>query len=469
MNFLQMMRALRARRAIALTTMLLSVVVALTASVLHEKTYQASASIVLQYKGVDPVSGRALPAQMLSNYMATQIDILTSKNVALKVVDELKLASEPSFKQAFSEVDGGDGNLRSWIAAQLLKKLEVQPSRESNVVSLGFNATSPDFAALVANAFVQAYLRTGVELKRDPLLNASMYIDGQMQQLRDALETAQGELSRHQLQHGIVNGEGRLDVETGRLNELASQLVSAEAQNVDGRAHARQAGNADASASPDIQAHPVVQGRQQALANAQARLAELAQRFGKNHPQYQSAEAEVAALRNALAQQVRQVASGVAVNARIAQQRESELRTAVAKQKTRVLELNRQRDEAAILVRKLDNAQKAYDVAAQRMAQTSLEGQANQADAAVLNVATAPVDPACPKLWQVALLSLAFGACAGAVFAVLAERSDRIIRSLADLEAALALPALGAINWAPPVPAIAAMSGMTRMRRLLGN
>ena len=469
MNFLQIMRALRARRAIALATMLLSVIAALTASVLHEKTYQATASIVLQFKGVDPVSGRALPPQMLSNYMATQIDVLTSRNVALKVVDALKLDTEPSFKKAFSEVDNGDGNLRSWIAGQLLKKLDVQPSRESNVVNLAFNATSPDFAARAANAFVQAYLRTGAELKRDPLLNASMYIDGQMQQLRDALETAQGELSRHQQQHGIVNGESRLDVETGRLNELASQLVSAEAQNVDGRAHARQAASASATDSPDILANPVVQGRQQALANAQARLAELAQRFGKNHPQYQSAEAEVAAVRSALAQQVRQVASGVAGNARIAQQRESELRAALAQQKTRVLELNRQRDEAAILVRQLDNAQKAYDVAAQRMAQTSLEGQANQADAAVLNMAMAPADPACPTLWQVALLSLVFGACAGAVFAVLAERNDRKIRSIEDLEAALALPVLGAINWAQPVPAIAAMSGLTRMRRLLGN
>lgn len=465
MNFLQIMRVVRARRAIALSAMLLIVAVAIAASLLHEKSYQATASLVLQSKGIDPVSGRPLPPQVLSNLMATQVDIMASKQVALKVVDDLKLTAYPGYRQEFSESAASDDNLRAWIAMRLLKKLDVQPSRESNVVNLSFTASSPDFAALVANAFLHAYLQTGASLRRDPFVNAATYIDGQLKELRDALETAQGRLSRYQHEHGIVSNDSRLDVETARLNELSSQLVSAEALSADSRPHQRQGGTAGAGDAPDLLAHPLVQSRQQALASAEARLAELGQRYGRNHPQYQSAEAEVAALRTALAQQSGQIANAVAGNARIAQQRVLELRAAVAQQKTRVLDLNRQRDEAAVLVRQLDNAQKAYDVAAQRLAQTSLEGQSNLADAAVLNFAGPPFEPAFPPLWQVALLALVFGAAAGILFAVLAELNDRRIRSAQDLAETIDVPVLGTLSWTGPAPAIAATSGLARMQR----
>jgi uncharacterized protein involved in exopolysaccharide biosynthesis len=46
--------------------------------------------VLLNAKGVDPVTGVTLPGQLLPGYMATQVDIITSKNVALRVVDRLR-------------------------------------------------------------------------------------------------------------------------------------------------------------------------------------------------------------------------------------------------------------------------------------------------------------------------------------------------------------------------------------------
>ena len=467
MNVMQTTASLRARRRLLVLTMAVSSVLAMCATLLHEKNYQATATLVLNYKGIDPVSGRPLPLQMLPNVMATQVDIFSSKTVALKVVDDLRLTENAAYQSDFKDASPADGNLRVWIAERLLKKLDVMPSRESNALNISFSSPSADEAATVANAFVHAGRQVAVRMRLDPLQAASAYFGEQLKTLRDGVAVAQLKLSQYQQAHGIVSVDSRLDVETTRLNELSSQMVNAQAQQVENNARQRRAGGN--TASPDVLAHPLVQSRMLALANAQARLNELAQRLGKNHPAYQAAQTEVASLSSELAQQTRQVAGGVAGAAQISRERELELGKAVAQQKVVVLDLNRARDEAALLTRELDNAQKAYDLAAQRLAQTSLEGQANQSDATLLTPAMAPAEPTGLKWWQLGLLSLLFGFATGCVFALVSEYRDRRVRSAGDMTEVLCAPFLGTVGLDPAALPIADGAGILRLRRIFGS
>ena len=88
MRFSQLLLILRARRWILIATVLFTVSITVVVSLLLPKTYKATSSLLLNYKGVDPVTGLTMPGQLLPGYMATQIDIITSKNVALRVVDK---------------------------------------------------------------------------------------------------------------------------------------------------------------------------------------------------------------------------------------------------------------------------------------------------------------------------------------------------------------------------------------------
>jgi uncharacterized protein involved in exopolysaccharide biosynthesis len=89
MNFTQLLLILKARSKIILIAFGLTVLTTLIVSLLLPKSYTATTSLVLNYKGMDPVTGLALPAQLMPGYMATQVDIITSRNVAIKVVDQL--------------------------------------------------------------------------------------------------------------------------------------------------------------------------------------------------------------------------------------------------------------------------------------------------------------------------------------------------------------------------------------------
>jgi succinoglycan biosynthesis transport protein ExoP len=449
MNFSQFLLILRARQKIVLLTIFITVATTLLVSLVLPKTYKATSSLVMNYKGIDAVTGLTTPGQLLPGYMATQIDIISSKNVALRVVDQLKLANDPAVIAQFNESADGKGTVRDWLADLLLKKLEIVPSRESSVVDISFKGADPQFVATIANAFAEEYQNINIQLKVEPMKKASIYFSEQTKMLRDNVETAQSRMSKFQQEHGIVSVDNRLDVEMNRLNDLSAQLVTAQGQMMEARSRQRMAQNGKAGESPDVAGNPLIQSLKMGLGNAETKFAEISQRLDTNHPQYQSAKSEVDNLRADLQEQLRSTSNSVANNAQIMQQREAAIREAMIWQKNKLLELNRTRDEMGVLSKDIESAQRAYDAASLRFSQTKIEGQVDQSDIALLNPAVPPAEPDGPKVLLNTLVSIFLGTMLGLGLGMLAELMDRRVRSADDLVDLLQVPVLGALHWNP--------------------
>ena len=133
-------------------------------------------------------------------------------------------------------------------------------------------------------------------------------------------------------------------------------------------------------------------------------------------------------------------------NARIAQQREADIRAALDAQKKKVLALNGARDELSVLANEMENAKKAYETASQRLTQTSLEGQSTQSDISVLTAATPPRSPASPRLMLNLLVALVVGLMLGIGAAIAMELLDHRVRSPEDLTRIFDLPLIGVIE-----------------------
>lgn len=449
MNVHQFLLILLARKKIILATLVVTVLLALGYSLIQAKTYKATASVLLNYKGVDPLTGLTMPGQLLPGYMATQIDIISSKNVALRVVDQLKLASSPAVVAQFKAASDGRGAVQDWLADLLLRKLEIVPSRESSVVEISFKGADPTFVAAVANAFADEYQKITVQLKTEPMKKATSYFNEQTKLLRDNVEAAQARLSKYQQEKGIVSlDNNRVDVELSRLNDLSAQLAVAQAQAIEGSSRQRIA--ASGVASPDVANNAVVQNLRVSLGVAESKFAELGQRLSRNHPQYLASKAEVDQLRRQLNNTMSTVSSSVGNNAEVLRQRENELRSALAAQKVKVLELNRARDELGVLLKDVESAQRAFDATAQRLSQTRIEGQSEQSDISILNPATAPMEADGPRVLFNTLVSLLLGTILGVGLGLLSEMLNRPIRSASDLKDVLAIPVLGMIEWRTP-------------------
>src|SRR5262249_15482989 len=158
----------------------------------------------------------------------------------------------------------------------------------SNVITVAFKWPDAKFAAGMANAFVQAYLDTNVDLRNFPARQYTSYFESRANDAHAALEKAQQKLSQFQRDNGIVNGAARLDVETARLNDLSSQLVLMQGQAADARTRAA-AGRSSVDQMQEALNNPVVAGLKVDLSREQAHLQELKSRYGANHPQVQEA------------------------------------------------------------------------------------------------------------------------------------------------------------------------------------
>lgn len=463
MTMMQFLRVMWARKWLMLATFGVTVTAAIIISVVLPKQYTATSTLVMDSKGVDPLTGTMLPAQLVPGYLATQIGILSSQNVGLKVVDNLKLAQSPVVQQQFNEVAHGQGDIREWLAGALIAKLKVTPSHESNLIDVSYTANNPEFAAVLANAFVQAYIKTNLDLRTDPARQTNLWYEEQIKELRDKLESAQTRLSDYQRKKGIVAVDERLDVENTRLAELSSQLVVAQAQTYDSQSRNRRSGDQ----LSDVVNSPLIQGLKGNIAQGEGRLAQLSEKLGKNHPEYLRAQADLDVLRNKLAHEMHNAQTGVNTTMRVSQQREGDLRASLAAQKAKVLALKQQRDEGSVLARDVESAQRAYDMALQRATQTRMESKSDQTDVAVLNPATPPLRASSPKMLLNVVLATAAGMLLAMAFALLTELLDRRLRSEEDFVEILGAPVLAVLKSGSDIQRRSQLPRMGRLRALL--
>lgn len=439
MTFQQFLRILLARRRIALGTLAGTVAVTVIVSLLLPPTYKAETAVVVDVKSPDPIAGMVLPALAMPGYMATQVDIINSDRVARKVVRALGLDKVPQVVEDWKSATDGKGSIDGWLSELLRKKLDVKPSRESNVISIAFKAGDPNFAAAVANGFAQAYIDTNIELKTDPARQYATWFDTRAKELRANLLAAQRRLAEYQQKHGILASDERIDSETQKLHQLEGQLALALAQSAEVSGKRASGGSATL---PDVMQSPTVQFLKADLARAETKLQDLASKLGANHPQYQSAQSEVEALRRKLQEEIARVSESVTTAGRISKSKEAEIRTNIDIVKRRILELKQSRGEIHTLEQEVENAQKAYDAIALRMNQSNLESQAQQTNVSVLSPAEPPIEPASPKLLLNTLLAVFLGTLLGVGAALAMELADRRIRSRDDLKESLGLPVL---------------------------
>ena len=442
MTLQQFLLILRARYWVVLLTLVLVVATTVGVSLWLPKRYTATASVVVDVKSPDPVSGLMLQGMVAPSYMATQVDIINSDRVAKSVVKLLKMEDSESIRRQWEESTIDKGDLSDWLATLLQKYLEVRPARDSNVININYTGTDPRFAAAVANAFAQAYMDVNLELRVAPAKQYAAFFDEQTRAARDKLEQAQKALSNYQQANGITSTDERLDFETAKLNETSSQLTGLQGQTTDSQSK-RESGQGDTLA--EVMQNPVINSLKGDIARLEAKLTESNVNLGKNHPQTQRNEAELLTLRNQLDAETRKVTRAIETTYQVSKQREAQLRAALAAQKTRVLALNKQRDELNVLRRDIESAQRSFEQVSQRASQTHMESRTNQTNIAVLNPASVPVTASKPRVLINTLVSIFVGALLGLGLALMLELSNRRVRSIEDLTHALGLPMLGTI------------------------
>ena len=481
MTLHDLLLVLRARWRIIAVSTLLSLFVVVGVNLALPKQYRATATVVVDTKGADPVVGNSAQNQVIPGYLATQVGIVASDRVVQRVLQSLKFEEDARLRARWQgEANGLDFSLsrlvtglaeligdltseytlrlqgldgvenidtfESWLTARLIKKLDVRPAREGNLIDITVTWEDATHAAQIANAFARAYIDTNLELKVDPAKQYVKWFEERNQALRKELERAQARLSEYQRAKGIVaSTEARLDTENARLGELSSQLTALQGTRADSASRERQA-KSRRDILTEVLQNPVVVSLKGDLAKLELRRAEVTKRFGVNYPDVQRLDDQISDAKERLNQEIGRVTASLSASNQINLQREAEIRSHLDAQRQRVLELTRQRDEIAVLQYDVTNAQRAYDTVTQRLAQTSLESQNQMTNVMIITPAIRPMIPYSPRIKINALLAAVFGALLGVALALFVERTDQRLYGANHLRNVLGVPVFGVLG-----------------------
>jgi succinoglycan biosynthesis transport protein ExoP len=456
MDLSQFLLALRARRKAFMLALVATIVAALAVALIMPKKYVGQATLIVDARDEQTIvpSRGAVSITERAAYVATQIELIQSGRVATQVARDLNLAQNPDLREEWQDETGGVGPIDVWIGNLLLQKLKVNNS-VSNLMTIEYSSKSPKVAANIANGFAKAYLDVVLELRNQPVREASQWFDEQLAGMRNQVMQAQNKLTAFQKQKGILVADERLDIESARLTDLNTQMLAARTALYDAQAKHKQAAELLASggspdAMADVMASPAVAAVKLDLARAESLLQTASTDLGVNHPVYMKYSSEVKTLREKLSSEMKKVVATLNNAMQQTQKREQEIKAAVDAQQARIMQAKDVRVELAAMTRDVENAQRNYDTVLTRAMSTRLESRAKQGGAALLTPAVEPPLPAQPKIPLIAALSVVLGLLIAATMVYLLETLDRRVRSRADLEARLAVPSLGLLSkWQP--------------------
>ncbi len=89
----------------------------------RRNTMSFELALVVDLQGSDPMKEQALAPMLVPTHLATQTEIIKSRNVALKVIEKMGLATNPEVVASFRD-SGSATDLNSWLVDSLLRNVD---------------------------------------------------------------------------------------------------------------------------------------------------------------------------------------------------------------------------------------------------------------------------------------------------------------------------------------------------------
>lgn len=468
MNLQHFFAIIEARVKLMVAVFLTAIITAMIITMLLPNRYNATAKVMIDHRPSDPLSGMMFNGQLPPSYIGTQVDIIKSERVGRQVIRSTRLIDSTDFRAKWQEETGGRGNFETWAVGLISQALYVQQSRDSNVLEIGYVSQDPNFSASMANAFMQAYVDVSLEMRTEPARRYEQLFSTQAAQLRKEIEVAQAKLSAYQEENRLIETNERFDVENSRLVDLSNQLVMIQSAGFDSASREALASQ-NSDRMQEVLNSPVIAVLKGDIARSEARLKELQARLGDSHPTVLEVSASLREMRSRMDQEIRRVSGSVGINNSVNRARENQLRSALEAQRQKVLELKKVRDQANILQRDVENAQRAYDSLLGKRSQSALESQANQTNVSVLQNASPPVEASFPKPALNLLIACILGGGLSILCAYLLELIDPRIRVASQLPELKILAVVPGVDQDKGAHFGSLMSGVKQEQKLIAN
>ncbi|MBD3664976.1 polysaccharide biosynthesis tyrosine autokinase [Sulfitobacter sp. TSTF-M16] len=442
----------RGKWLIAILSLLFAVAGGYYANVLATPLYRATAVVILQTQQDQIVDLQSVAAGMTgdSTEVNSELEVLRSRGLLGKVVDQLELVKDPEFnaslrpphlgEQAVGWIKSAVGlpvgtdtvdaplpstiQQRADVVSSVLEKMSVSNVRNSLVFNISISTQSPWKSAEIADTIAQLYIRDQIDVKYEATEQATRWLTGRVAELRTALEVAERKISDFSAATQLISPEGLQSLER-QIKHLRDRIRASKKINAALIAQltlAEQAPSrsAKAAALDDGQLSQLLSGLENGTASAAAFDAWADRIVRQIRLDIAESDAQWQAL----------TASAQTLNQQIAQQGED------------LISLQQ-------LSREAEATRSLYEHFLLRLKETSVQQGIQKADGRVLSHAVVPFSPFFPRKTHIMTLALILGAIVGAGIVLLREMRNDSLRTASDLEAETGHVVLGQIPLLP--------------------
>ena len=392
-------------------------------------SYKSTAQIILQSSSSSLLRpsgevGTGNDLKIDENEVASQAEVIRSRDLLSEVVGQLNLAGVPEFNPALQPAGlfgpiaalingplvGRDANERALtVLSQAVKVGEVPKTRLINV-----DVTSHDAkrSAEIANAVAQAYLDRNRSTQVQDASEASTSIAASIADVKKEAEAAEAELEHFRAESGLLSGQNKITLNNQQLSELNTQLTLATSSRTEAEARSkilrRMIASGTVETSQDVVKSPNMQQLFQQKLRVERDLAELSATLLPGHPRMRQLAAELAVAKQRLSEEAKQVAVGIEDDLKVATAREVALQDSIAKLTAAAGKSSEAQAKLSSLEREVQSKRNTYDGLLQRLNEASSrrKNSAVSAMAQLNERAVAASIPDSPKRTQMSIFAM---------------------------------------------------------------
>jgi polysaccharide biosynthesis transport protein len=441
--------------------------------------FQSTATLLIESEQANVVSIEEVYGIDSSQreYYQTQFEILNSRKLAQRVIQELGLRAHPEYNPDLL----GKVSIRNYIPflpppealseeqkSQTLMKqftdnLTISPIRSTQLVNVSFESEDPELAPRVANALGNAYINSHLEARLELTQRASSWLTEQLSGMRDELAISEHVLNEFKETENLVDVSGVKTLTAKELDEQTRRLVEARKLTAAAKSQHEAVGNRRAGFNlrwetlPGVINDHLAQKLKEEEAAAENAFNDVQKRYGPKHPKYISAASKLQSSLRAYRNRVSRIVDGFDEQYQQALADLQVLERALETSKRDIQDINRKTYELSQLEREVTTNRQLYDMFFQRFQETNKTDFA-AANARFVDTATRSYIPTKPRKGLMVGLAGVMSIVVGVLLAFLRSAMDNTIRVAEQLEEKLGQGVLGVLPFEKKPPKDAKMA-----------
>lgn len=461
-NFAFLRGIIYRQRWLVAAVIMTSIIAGIVVTLLAAPVYQANAKIAVKPYGQYIVEGQetdpGFSPMQIYDYLATQVEIIKSRNLAASIVEERDLANRADLLGTDIDSQRAPGmSDEQWLKAKkdmatsiLASSVVTEVPSKNWVLAIGFQSESPALAAEMANAYADAFVKTGSNSTAETNSYAVDYLKQQIEETRTRLAEAEKVANGYARNSGIIidptsaaEGAAPSTLTATNLANINARVSSARAARIEAEQRWRAIEKLPASQLPEVQNNPSLQSALSDRSAKMAQLVELRQRYNDDFPQIQNLLAQIKLLDAQIERSSGDIKSTVRNAFLVAQRQEQALQAELASLTGDRLVEQDQQVELSVLEREAQALRDQLKSLLDRYNQINSAAKIDPGTIMKIESAVVPTSPFSPNVFKNLGLAVIFGIAAAAALAVLRETLDDRIRSLDEIEDKLGLSLLG--------------------------